>query len=150
MGKDEAQYIIKEIKSKKMYQRKREDYHNDFLVLREKLYKLYGPRCPQSANGERVAQTKTKEQIFLEILSDKDYAEKMFLHYDERLQIIQKLEAIVFYDDDGFARDFFKCSDSNSDMNYRKLERKYNVSNAYSTMLGRICKNAKSFSKLKQ
>lgn len=150
MEKDEARYIIKEIKSKKMYQKKREEYGNDFLLLREKLYKLYGPRCPQSANGERIAQTKTKEQIFLEILSDKDYAEKMFLHYDERLKIICKLEAIVYYDDDGFARDFFKCSDSNSDMNYRKLERKYNVSNAYSTMLGRICKNSKSFSKLKR
>lgn len=148
MNKDEARFIIKEVKSKKMYLKKREQYCNEYQELRGKLDKLYGPRCPQSANGERVAQSKSKEQIFFELLEKKDNAEKMFLHYSERLKIITRLEAIVFYEDDGFARDFFKCSDSSSDMNYKKLEKKYSVSNAYSAMLGRICKNSKSFSKL--
>lgn len=149
MGKDEAKFILKEIKSKKMYIKKREQYMDEFQLLRAKLYKLYGPKCPQSANGEKCARTKSKEQVFLEILEEKDRAEKMFLHYNERLKIVQELEAIAFYEDDGFAKDFFRCSDQSSDMNYNKLEKKYNVSNAYSTMLGRICKNSKCFSKLK-
>lgn len=132
-GKDEVKFVIKEINAENLYRKKRDEYKEMYQELDKKIVQLSYPKCPN--NKKEDGTSKTKIEILLELIEEKDNLEKKIKHFEERLVIINEMKEEIFQEDDGFLKDFFRG------YSYKALEKKYSITNPYKLAQTRILKS---------
>lgn len=131
-NKDEVKFIIKEINAERMYRKKRNEYKQLHKELDAKIIQLSYPKCPN--NKTEGGTSKSKIEILLELIEDKDRLEKKIAHFDYRLVMVEEMKEKIYENDDGFLQDFFKG------LSYKALEKKWNITNPYKLAESRIIK----------
>ena len=133
MTKEEAKYILHELKSINYYTHKLFELERLLKDLAQQIVDIQTPSSPNSGNGVKVENHKDKTSIVNSLLSDEQAYNAEYNFYLSCKQHAEAYWIKLMTACDSKDKSF--CQDYIDGMPYDKINAKYNTSNAYDRII---------------